>query len=98
MVAVYNKDRASWLFFFIFLVIVTFFLMNLFTGVVMDKYEKVEQQYEYRAYRDAEYNLWIAFNLLDEDGSGKLNRVELFAVISELRRAALLPDLPEVQV
>lgn len=98
MVAVYNHNRNSWFFFLIFIVIVTWFLMNLFSGVVMDKYEKVEQQFATQSVRESEYNLWMAFQLLDEDGSGQLNREELFAVMSELRKAALVSDLPQIEV
>jgi hypothetical protein len=98
MVAVYNENRYSWFFFLVFIIIVTFFMMNLFTGVVMDQYEKVDQVFEERAVQASEYHLWVAFSLLDEDRSGQLNREELYAVMSELRRAHLLPDLPQVEV
>lgn len=98
MVAVYNHNRASWFFFLIFIVIVTWFLMNLFTGVVMDKYEKVERMFETKAVRSSEYHLWMAFKLLDLDGNGQLDRSEVLGAMSELRQAALLPDMPDIQV
>lgn len=72
--------------------------MNLFTGVVMDKYEKVERMFETKAVSSSEYHLWMAFTLLDLDGSGQLDRTEVFGVMCELRRAALLPDLPDIEV
>lgn len=60
--------------------------------------EKVDQLFAANAVAASEYHLWMAFNLLDIDGGGQLDRSEVFGIMSELRRAALLPDLPDIQV
>jgi hypothetical protein len=96
MMAVYTSVRASYAFFLAFILLGTFFLMNLFTAVVYTKYQECEAAYEDEALAMTELHLTKAFRLLDVDSSGNLSREEMFVVMKELRKAHLLPDLIQV--
>jgi hypothetical protein len=98
MVAVYNHNRLSYIYFFCFLLIGTFFIMNLFTAVVYSKYQECKEADERQALGRTEHHLRKAFSLLDADGSGMLSRDEIFSVMAELRKAHMLPDLPQIDV
>lgn len=93
MIAPYEFNRASYIFFLAFILLGTFFLMNLFTAVVYTKYQESEKAYEKDALEKTEEHLTHAFHLLDTDGSGLLSKDEMLAVVWELRKAHLLPEL-----
>lgn len=93
MIPVYEKNRASYFFFLAFILISTFFLMNLFTAVVFTKYTEGQKAYEEQALVKTEGHLTWAFHLLDTDGSGALSKQEMLSVVGELRKVHLLPDL-----
>lgn len=93
MMAVYEKARASYLYFLAFILLSTFFMMNLFTAVVYSKYTTLGDQYEKHALARTERHLTAAFLLLDIDGSGELSKEEMLAVMNQLRKAHLLPEL-----
>jgi hypothetical protein len=93
MIAVYEEYRASYFFFLAFILVATFFLMNLFTAVVFTKYTAIHQAYEDKALVETEKHLLCAFHLLDANNSGALSKDEVLAVVGELRKVHLLPDL-----
>lgn len=93
MMAVYEKARSSYIYFLAFILLSTFFMMNLFTAVVYSKYTTLEDQYEKHALARTERHLTTAFSMLDIDCSGELSKVEMLAVVNQLRKAHLLPEL-----
>ena len=93
MMAVYIKNRASVLFFIPFILLATFFMMNLFTAAAYLKYQECEEAYEKSALGMTEKHLRKAFKLLDIDNSGALVRSEMIDIVSELRKAHLLPGI-----
>jgi hypothetical protein len=93
MIPAYESSRVSYLFFLAFILLGSFFLMNLFTAVVYTKYQESEQAYEKEALANTAEHLALAFHLLDVDHSGSLSKDEMLAVVTELRKAHLLPEL-----
>ena len=93
MMAVYERARASYIYFLAFILLSTFFMMNLFTAVVYAKYTSLADQYEAHALARTERHLTTAFSLLDVDCSGALTKDEMLIVMNQLRKAHLLPEL-----
>lgn len=93
MMAVYEEARSSYIYFLAFILLSTFFMMNLFTAVVYSKYTSLGEQYEAHALARTERHLTTAFSLLDVDCSGALSKEEMFMVMNQLRKAHLLPEL-----
>jgi Ca2+-binding EF-hand superfamily protein len=96
MIAVYNHSRMGVLFFVAFILMATFFMMNLFTAVAFLKYQAIEQEFEQQALSMTEAHLRKAFALLDLNGTGALERQELIGLLDELRKAHLLHDIAQV--
>jgi hypothetical protein len=96
MMACFDHTRASFFFFVSFIMIATFFMMNLFTAAAYLKYQECEEQYENNAVSATEAHLLEAFELLDANSSGDLDRGEILAVMVELRQASMLPGIAQV--
>lgn len=96
MMACFNHSRYSFIFFALFILIATFFIMNLFTAAAYLQYQQCEARYEEVALALTEEHLRQAFELLDTDGSGTLERSEMLQVVSDLRQAHLLPGIVQV--
>ena len=97
MMEVYDQYRLSSLYFVIFIVLATFFMMNLFTAAAYLKYQEVEQGFEKDAVGMTERHLGKAFDMLDFNHSNDLDRDELLQVVAELRKAHLLPGIAQVR-
>jgi hypothetical protein len=98
MMAVYTEYRIAAFFFVTFIVLATFFMMNLFTAAAYLKYQEVEQGFEKQAIAMTERHLTKAFELLDFNRSDDLDREELLQVVAELRKAHLLPGIAQVRL
>lgn len=72
-------------------------MMNLFTAAAYLHYQQCEQEFEQNAIAQSHNHLSTAFDLLDADKSGYLDRAEVLHLVSELRKAHLLPGIAQVR-
>ncbi|KAK3267902.1 mitochondrial thiamine pyrophosphate transporter, partial [Cymbomonas tetramitiformis] len=86
MMPAYIKQRASCLFFILFLVGGLFFFMNLILAVVYKKFTDQDEEFNSQFKVNREMALKRAFTLLDADNNGALSVEEVMELFLELQR------------
>jgi len=86
MLHAYKGSRASFLFFASFLLIGLFFLMSMFLAEIVEAYKRQLEQERLFQRRQRDDALRFAFELLDFNGNGFVERDEIRALLSRLQR------------
>lgn len=92
MMPAYNKNRLATLYFIFFMVINFFFMMNVVLASVVNAYDNDLEERKAKLARVTARNLNNAFDLLDSDKTGKIDRHTVMGVFYILN-----VDFPEIK-